>query len=430
MTKISPLNRANEQISHYGPNEAFITPAMTRKLIDMGQALPNLESIRSYRRMRILKQLETRKVDAVLLFDPINIRYATDSSNMQLWTAHNLARAALVTVDGHIILWDFTKCEHMTEHLSLINELRSAAGAFYFEFGDKVDEQARSFCAEVHDVLKARGLKGPLGIDRMDTDIAKAFFAMDIEITAGQTVMEHARLIKSADEILAMRCAVAGCELAISEMEKAMLPGMAEVELWSVLHRENIAQGGEWIETRILSSGPRTNPWMSEASGRIMNAGEIMAFDTDMIGLFGMCVDTSRSWLVGEVDPTPEQIELYTLAHEHVETNASLLAPGVTMADLTFKGHKLPQAYQAQKYCVKMHGVGLCDEFPSIYYPDGYIEGAFEYHLKAGMVLCVEAYVGKEGGKEGVKLENQILVTDTGFENLTTYPYDNRLMGK
>ena len=429
MTKISPLNKPNETINHYNPNEVFITHSMTSKLSAMGLELPNLENIRSYRRQRILAEMEKRKVDALLLFDPLNIRYTTDSSNMQVWTTHNLARAALVTVDGHFVLWDFTKCEHMTEHLHRLNEVRTVAGSFYFEFGDMVGEQARSFCKEVQDILSSRKLTGQIGIDRMDTTIAKAFFATEIDIIDAQTVMEHARVIKSSDELLAMRCAVAGCDMAIAEMENAMQPGMAEVELWSILHRENIAQGGEWIETRILSSGPRTNPWMSEASGRIMNTGDIMAFDTDMIGLFGICVDTSRTWLVGEADARPEQIELYQIAQEHIETNTALLAPGVPMRDLTFKGHELPEEYQAKKYCVKMHGVGLCDEFPSIYYPDNYIEGAFDYQLEPGMVLCVEAYVGKEDGLEGVKLENQVLVTETGYENLTKYPYDQRLMG-
>lgn len=430
MTKITPLRRSGELINHYDPNEVFVTPAMTSKLQSMGYELPDLENIRTYRRSRILAEMEKREIDALLLFDPINIRYATDSSNMQLWTAHNLARATLVTVDGHIILWDFTNCQHMTEHVHRINEVRSVAGSFYFEFGDTVGEQARSFCKEVQDVLSARKMTGPIGIDRMDTDIAKAFFATDLNIIAGQTVMEHARVIKSHDEILAMRCAVAGCEMAMAEMEKAMTPGMAEVELWSVLHRENIAQGGEWIETRILASGPRTNPWMSEASGRIMETGDIMAFDTDLIGLFGICVDTSRTWLVGDATPNPEQLEAYKIAHEHVETNMTLLAPGVSMHDLTYKGHVLPDAYQANKYCVKMHGVGLCDEFPSIYYPDSYIEGAFDYHLEPGMVLCVEVFAGKSGAREGIKLENQVLITETGFENLTTYPYDNRLLGR
>jgi len=128
MTKISPLSRSDETINHYDPNEVFVTPAMTRKLTNLGLALPNLENIRSYRRKRILAQMEQRKVDALLLFDPLNIRYATDSSNMQVWTTHNLARAALVTVDGHFILWDFTRCEHMTKHLHRLNEVRTVAG--------------------------------------------------------------------------------------------------------------------------------------------------------------------------------------------------------------------------------------------------------------------------------------------------------------
>ncbi len=43
------------------------------------------------------------------------------------------------------------------------------------------------------------------------------------------------------------------------------------------------------------------------------------------------------------------------------------------------------------------------------------------------MVLCVEAYVGAVGGKEGVKLEEQVLITETGHENLTRCPFDERL---
>ena len=430
LSKMSPLHRLGESISGYNPNGAFISPNMVKRLQANGYTLPDLNKIRQYRHRRILEQLNKRDVDTLLLFDPINIRYATDSSNMQVWTAHNLARAALITKDGYTVLWDFTHCEHLTDHLTDIDDIRTGAGSFYFEFGDQVEQQANKFFADVRDIMSAQNCGRRIGVDRMDMTIAQAFLSSDLTLIDGQTVMEHARLIKSADEILAMRCAVHGCELSIEAMEKAMKPGMAEVELWSILHAENIAQGGEWIETRLLASGPRTNPWMSEASGRIMNSGEIMAFDTDLIGLFGICCDMSRTWLVGDGDPTDEQRELYQVAAEHIETNTEMLAPGVPLRDLTFNGHVLPEKYQANKYCVKMHGVGLCDEFPSIYYPDHYIEGAVDYHLKPGMVLCVEAFVGAEGGTEGVKLENQVLITEDGHENLTTYPYDRRLMGQ
>ncbi len=92
-------------------------------------------------------------------------------------------------------------------------------------------------------------------------------------------------------------------------------------------------------------------------------------------------------------------------------------------------GHRLPEDFRAQRYGVKYHGVGLCDEFPCIYYPEDFIAGAFDYVLQPGMVLCVEAYIGAVGGRHGVKLENQVLITETGSENLTRCPFDDRLMG-
>ena len=398
------------------------------ELAEMGLSLPDLPQMRQYRVNRIAAELQKRDVGGILLFDPINIRYATDATNMQVWTLHNLARAAFVSAAGYIVLWDFVHCEHMTRHLPLINETRTGAGSFYFEYGDKENEQASKFVQEVKALMAEHGCEGRLGVDRMDVSISQAFDKSQISYLPGQAIMEQARLIKGPDEIKAMKCAAASCEIAVGNMHNALQPGLAEVELWAVLHSESIARGGEWIETRILSSGPRTNPWMQEAGPRIMKDGELLAFDTDLIGLYGICCDMSRTWLIGEGQGTLEQKECYQVAYDHITENMDLLKPGTSFADLTFKGHVLPEAFKAQKYCVKMHGVGLCDEFPSIYYPDGFIEGAFDYALEPGMTLCVEAYTGKVGGSDGVKLENQILITDDGYENLTPYPYEDRLL--
>jgi len=414
--------------------ETFDTPeigpslkAMT-ELTQMGLGLPDLPLMRKYRLDRITKELKKRSLGGILLFDPINIRYATDSMNMQVWTMHNLARAAFVSAAGHVILWDFTHCAHMTKHLPLIHEVRSGAGAFYFEYGDKEADKASSFAAEIKSVLLEHGCQNRVAVDRMDVSISQSFDRHQISYEAGQAVMEHARLIKGPDEVKAMRCAAAACEIAVGKMHQALSAGLAEVELWAILHSENIARGGEWIETRILSSGPRTNPWMQEAGPRILKDGELLAFDTDLIGLYGICCDMSRTWLIGKGTATPAQKDCYQIAYDHIIENTEMLKPGVTFTELTYGGHTQPKDYQDQKYCVKMHGVGLCDEFPSIYYPDHYIEGAFDYALEPGMTLCVEAYTGKVGGVDGVKLENQILITEDGYENLTPYPYEERLL--
>ena len=112
---------------------------------------------------------------------------------------------------------------------------------------------------------------------------------------------------------------------------------------------------------------------------------------------------------------------------DHIAANMELLKPGVGFRELTERGKRLPEEFRAQRYGVMMHGVGLCDEFPAIYYPEDFIEGAFDYVLEPGMTLCVEAYVGAVGARDGIKLEEQVVITENGYENLTRCPFDDSL---
>ncbi len=396
----------------------------------LGLTPPHLPTMRDYRLGRVVQELQKRDLAGVLMFDPINIRYALDASNMMLWTAHNLSRASFVSADGYAILWEQHRASHLADFLPNINEIRKGgAGFFYFETGDKTAERAHDFAREVADVLREHGGGNRrLAVDKIEVDGVAALQAENIDIISGMEVMEHARLIKGPDEIRAMRCALATCEIAVAEMEKAQRPGISENELWSILHRENIARGGEWIETRILNSGPRTNPWMQECGPRIIQAGDLIAFDTDMVGVYSMCADISRTWLCGDGQPTDEQRHLYQVAYEHITRNFDLLKPGVSFTEITQTGHRLPEEFRAQRYGLMLHGIGMCDEFPCIYYPEDFIEGAFDYVLQPGMTLCVEAYIGAVGGREGVKLEDQVLITEDGAENLTHYPFDTRFL--
>ena len=70
------------------------------------------------------------------------------------------------------------------------------------------------------------------------------------------------------------------------------------------------------------------------------------------------------------------------------------------------------------------HGVGLCDEWPYITYPEDRMPGAFEGVLEPGMTLCVESLISREGGDFSIKLEEQVLVTEAGPEVLSRFPHD------
>jgi Xaa-Pro dipeptidase len=299
-----------------------------------------------------------------------------------------------------------------------------------------VDVAADIFSNEVRQLITEHGGGNMrLAVDKIMLHGLRALEAQGFEIMEGEELTEKARSIKGPDEIAAMRCASHACETAVAVMERAARSGvpqgnMSEDDIWAVLHAENIRRGGEWIETRLLASGPRTNPWFQECGPRIVQNNEIVAFDTDLIGSYGICVDISRTWWIGDKAPRPDMVDAMKHAHDHIMTNMQMLKPGVALRDLTFGTHVLDPKYQKQKYGCLMHGVGLCDEWPLIAYPDNFVEGAYDYHLEAGMVLCVEALVSPEGGDFSIKLEDQVLITETGFENLTAYPFDDRLMGR
>ncbi len=74
------------------------------------------------------------------------------------------------------------------------------------------------------------------------------------------------------------------------------------------------------------------------------------------------------------------------------------------------------------------HGVGLADEYPTLPHAADWTDDTPDGVLEPGMVLCVESYIGRLGGREGVKIEEQVLITETGNEQLSTYPLDSRLL--
>ncbi|MGQ0566096.1 MAG: dimethylsulfonioproprionate lyase DddP [Gemmobacter sp.] len=400
-----------------------------------GLALPDLARMRHDRWARLTQGLVARDYAALLMFDPLNIRYATDTTNMQLWNTHNPFRACLLCADGHMVMWEYRNSPFLVTFNPLVRELRSGATFFYNSTGDRGQAAAAAFAAQVDEVVREHcGANRRLAVDKIMVHGLRALEAAGFEVMEGEEVTERTRAIKTPDEIRAMRCAHHACEAGIAGMEaftRENVPrgGVSEDAIWAELHAANIRRGGEWIETRLLASGPRTNPWFQECGPRIVQNNEIVAFDTDLIGAYGFCIDISRTWWVGDARPTNAMVSAFAHALDHIRDHQARLKPGVSIRELVHGGHQLDAQYWQQKYSCKMHGVGLCDEWPYVTYPDGWTEGAFDAVLEPGMVLCAEALVSPEGGQFSIKLEDQVLITDTGCENLTRYPFDPRLMG-
>ena len=129
----------------------------------VGLRAPDMQAVRSWRLQRLRNQLEAEDMAGIVLFDPLNIRYALDATNMQVWCTHNAVRYAFVATDRPVILFDLARCEHLTAHLPLIDEVRPATGWFFFENGPRESEAADLWADEIADLVRLHG-RGSLRI--------------------------------------------------------------------------------------------------------------------------------------------------------------------------------------------------------------------------------------------------------------------------
>lgn len=197
----------------------------------------------------------------------------------------------------------------------------------------------------------------------------------DLTLADAAKALAHARKIKCPEEILCMNQTMAVAEDGMTRMRNNLDNGITEQELWSHMRSANIEGGGEWIDYRLLASGERTNPWQQVASSRTIRAGDLAVFDCGMVGPWSHGADIGRA------------------------------------------------------YPCMMPDLGMADEYQVIYYP---ADERFHYDgtLEPGKVICVESCVGKLGGHEGVKLEDQYLIAATGAVCLSRYPFEDALLSR
>lgn len=385
--------------------------------------------LRAYRLARLRAELAKNDYMGCLLSDPINIRYATDSRCFQVWTMHAPGRWAFVPTQGPVVLFEFGSTKHVQKGLETIDELRSSTPWFYFLAGPRWEEKAKRWADEIAElVTKHGGRNKRLAVDRLEPWGAFLLKDRGVALVDAQGPIELARAIKSPEEIEALKLSMEVCDHGIARMRGALEPGITENQLWAVLNETNVAHDGEWIECRLLSSGERTNPWFQESTNRVIQAGDVVAFDTDMVGPLGYLADVSRSWVCPGRKPTDAQKKQYALAQEQVLYNMRLLKPGLGFKEFGETCWPVPEAYVPNRYMMMVHGAGMVDEYPSIAYAADFKDWGYDGVFQENMVVCVESFIGEVGGKEGIKLEQQVLITRNGAVPLSRAPFEDALV--
>jgi Xaa-Pro dipeptidase len=387
---------------------------------------PEIAGLYASRQERLRQVMRAHEVPAIFTCDPINIAYACGARNMTIFSMMGPSRFLLLFADGPCILFEFGGSEHLAEHLTTVDEMRPAPSISAIA-GLHYTTNIAAFANDLAAELRSRGVDR-LAVERVDFLMTDALRQQGVKLTDATAVFSDARTIKQPLEIAAMRIAIDRVADSMIQLEAGLQDGVTEVEAWSELVRGLISQEGEYVSTRLFQSGPNTFPYFQEAGSRRMATGDLVCVDTDAIGYLGYAVDFSRSFVCAGAQPTAAQRSLYSYAHEQLQHNASLLHAGLSFEDLARTAWAVPERFRPYGYYCVLHGLGLCGEYPNVpLWREGQPYG-LAGSLEAGMVVCVESYIGCDETSQGVKLENQYLITETGAECLSTFRFDEQLL--
>jgi Xaa-Pro aminopeptidase len=393
------------------------------------ESLPTRHELYLQRLANTRRVMRSLDVPVMLLRDPFNVRYVTGASNMTVFNLCVPARYLLVFAEGPTILFETLGGEHLAVELPTIDEVRTARGLNHVSSNGSLAVEVVAMASEVAALVREQlGELGELAVDSFPFAAVDSLRDEGFRISDADVPMSRTRRVKLPLELAYMREAMRRTVGAVRQMEAELRPGLTENEVWSRFVGALIAGHGELVSTRLLESGPNTFPYFQECGTRVIEDGDLVCLDTDAIAFESCSVDFSRTFLAGDGPGRPEQRELYRRAHEQLLHNVSLIGPGVPFEDVARNAWPVPEEHQSSRYYCIGHGLGMIGEYPNLPFHTPGVPYPLDDFFEPGMVFCVESYVGSASSGQGVKLEDQLLVTDSGVEIMNDYPFEERLL--
>jgi len=384
----------------------------------------DMDRMREYRVSRIKKYMDEFDVECLVLFETGNKRYST-STAVASPEVDNMGRYAIVPRDGYPYIFGFgsevaaeklycpwiaetTFPAHGTMHGALPRDWKCYEG----------------FLKDLDMVLDNHGMdkkKVRIGVDIVESQIILALLEKGYNITDGQGVMQYARAIKNEDEIMCLKHGAAIVDGAFHKIAQTIAPGMKENDLQAVASYEMHRLGAQWVHNVQVTSGNRTHPHPHLSSDRLIQPGDMIFMDiVCMYNGYHTCV--YRCFCCGK--PTQKQKDIHKRCLEYQLAGIEATKPGVTSAEVAtvWPDAKTMGANSEMEVFGLQYGHGLgvgLWEFPIISRAYS-LEHPVE--IEPGMVFALETYAGI--GYDGVRLEDEVVVTETGVEVITKFPTD------
>ncbi len=282
-------------------------------------------------------------------------------------------------------------------------------------------EQPSQWQAAFRQAVRALGLeKARIGVEPLHLRLLEYNFLQEAapgaQFTAAGEVLSALRLHKDEAEIAAMRQAVRVAEAALQAALQSFRPGMTEKELAAELTLQLLRHGseGDFPFPPIVSAGPNAANPHAVPSERPIQPGDLLVIDWGA-RVEGYVSDITRTFAVGQVDEEPLQRQEITK-----QPNAAVHPaprPGAACSAVDEAARQVIEAAGYGAFFIHRtgHGLGLEAHEPP------WMRGDNPTPLAPGMAFTVEPGIYLPG-KNGVRIEDDLVITPTGAECLTTLP--------
>ena len=281
----------------------------------------------------------------------------------------------------------------------------------------------------IEQIVRDHGLQDqPVALDGCTSEFLLGEDLKKRGLTAvdGKQCMFDARMIKNEDEIECCRMACTIADAAFDAIKQAIRPGVKENELMALGMERLYALGCDETQEFVVATGPRTNPLHIDFTDRMVRPGDLVVVDINGASFQGYKSCYYRTFVCGKAND--HQKDLHKRCRDMMYAGMSYIKAGALCSD-SYKGFPDSPSYwgydtwaEVSPYML-IHGLGISlHERPWLYKSSDL--DSLELRYEEGMVLAVENWVGERGGTDGVRLEENLVVTKDGYDLLTKYPVD------
>jgi Xaa-Pro dipeptidase len=355
---------------------------------------------------RILSKMRAamaeRGLDCLVAMSPENVTYCSGAAIPSQRTVRSRLAACVIPLEGE------TEVVAVRLEAPLVSEQsRLDRVTAYREFAeDPVEVVARA--------VRERGPQsGGIGVETTYLP-ARHYEKLrgllsGARLVAVDELLEELRMIKTADELAAIKGIGAAAERIAGEACAEVAAGDTERTLGELITRKYGDAGGDQLTMLVVGAGERSAHPNAPPTDRELRAGDVVRID--VIGTSGgYYSDVARTAVVGE--PTDEQRCIYEVLMDVHSRALEALRPGIASAEVYGIYADAMDRARLPAYHFLGHGLGIT------LHEEPFINAVGSTRLEEGMVLCIEPLTMLEG-RFGMQIEDEVLITAEGCEQLT-----------